>query len=714
MNILIINAFGNSPTGKVKFNSFLNLIKKIFKKVSLNSGIDNFNYIIRSPSKLEDYIFNYYSNPTDETSESQNRKNFNSLDMVFIDGIEAYSPWKKRSHFLAKFIELCKLANKVLYAGGVAYEILIYYLSIGSINEYSIINSKGEIKALEEINKIPLQLLNGIKKNEIFLDFVTGDLLEYRKNINSWEPIMNIGMHHQISAEKYFSRGQFVLTETFKGKDYIKNEFAMNTYRQEVKVKVTRQYVSHYLVQNCPSEFIGICSLEWFPHFVNVIAKKFQFKTICQSEKGPIVIEHDNTIGVAFHSQEKLSDSMKILENFIKKKFNEVKDKLLKIKNIKIFISTNTNNEISPVFKIFKDNDDRLRGKFDPDEEIPSNPFSLLGKVTSSCLFNRTKKVKFEAKHVGQGINNREMIFVENNYINQKRFYKLKKNKNIKKINNNNKDYNKKYLTTSGKQKRISLVSNSSKGNKSVTSINSFKNKRPGLSIDKNLINRGASSVKRKAKLKELNIINNFEDPIESIPNNNNRLKLRTFTNFKDKFELSKNNNTDEHKFDLIKKLIIPKSSNVTNNIETGKETDKEDEIDDFQNYESKYPRLPALNELDYLLNNTKNVKSRGFNFSKNYESRNNIGTDIENEKNSVLNLDGSKSLIFKKIVDTNNGKNNYFNKKSSLNNKKFILKSNVVINENLNKDKDIKKDINVYKTYRPKINKQYDINSRF
>ena len=714
MNILIINAFGNSPTGKVKFNSFLNLIKKIFKKVSLNSGIDNFNYIIRSPSKLEDYIFNYYSNPTDETSESQNRKNFNSLDMVFIDGIEAYSPWKKRSHFLAKFIELCKLANKVLYAGGVAYEILIYYLSIGSINEYSIINSKGEIKALEEINKIPLQLLNGIKKNEIFLDFVTGDLLEYRKNINSWEPIMNIGMHHQISAEKYFSRGKFVLTETFKGKDYIKNEFAMNTYCQEVKVKVTRQYVSHYLVQNCPSEFIGICSLEWFPHFVNVTAKKFQFKTICQSEKGPIVIEHDNTIGVAFHSQEKLSDSMKILENFIKKKFNEVKDKLLKIKNIKIFISTNINNEISPVFKIFKDNDDRLRGKFDPDEEIPSNPFSLLGKVTSSCLFNRTKKVKFEAKHVGQGINNREMIFVENNYINQKRFYKLKKNKNIKKINNNNKDYNKKYLTTSGKQKRISLVSNSSKGNKSVTSINSFKNKRPGLSIDKNLINRGASSVKRKAKLKELNIINNFEDPIESIPNNNNRLKLRTFTNFKDKFELSKNNNTDEHKFDLIKKLIIPKSSNVTNNIETGKETDKEDEIDDFQNYESKYPRLPALNELDYLLNNTKNVKSRGFNFSKNYESRNNIGTDIENEKNSVLNLDGSKSLIFKKIVDTNNGKNNYFNKKSSLNNKKFILKSNVVINENLNKDKDIKKDINVYKTYRPKINKQYDIISRF
>ena len=42
MNILIINAFGSSPNGKQKFNSFLNLIKKKNKKVSENSGIDNF------------------------------------------------------------------------------------------------------------------------------------------------------------------------------------------------------------------------------------------------------------------------------------------------------------------------------------------------------------------------------------------------------------------------------------------------------------------------------------------------------------------------------------------------------------------------------------------------------------------------------------------------------------------------------------------------
>jgi hypothetical protein len=304
MNILIVNAFGESPIGKTKFNSFLLLIKKIFKKVSEHSGIDNFNYIIRNPSTLVDYTFNYYSNPSDETVELQNSKNFSSLDMVFIDGCESYSPWKSRSHNLSKLIRLCKLTNKVLYAGGVALEILIFYLATGSVNEYHIINSNGEIKSLEEINIIPLEFLKGLRKNEMFLDFVNGDLLEYKNIDNAWEPIMNIGLHHQTSAEKYYSRGKFVLAETFRGKDYIKNEFAMKTLCHEIKVRITRQYVSHYLVENCPIEFMAICTLGWYPHYVNVTAKKLQFKTICQSNRGPMVLEHENTIGVAFHAQE--------------------------------------------------------------------------------------------------------------------------------------------------------------------------------------------------------------------------------------------------------------------------------------------------------------------------------------------------------------------------------------------------------------------------
>ena len=708
MNVLIVNAFGNSPSGKLRFNIFFGLIKKIFKKVSENSGIDNFNYIIRNPMTLGDYTFNYYSNPTDETSETQNRKNFNSLDMIFIDGIEIYSPWKKRSHSLAKFVELCKLSNKVLYAGGVALEILIYYLSIGSINEYNIINSKGEIKAIEEINMISPQYLNGIKKNEIFLDFVTGDLLEYRNNENMWEPIMNIGLHHQISAEKYFSRGKFVLTDRFKGKDYIKNEYAMNTFCHEIKVKITRQYVSHYLVENCPIEFIGITSLEWFPHFVNVTAKKLQFKTICQSVKGPIVIEHENTIGVAFHSQEKFKDSVKILENFIKKKFNEVKDKLLKIKNIKIIINE-SNNEISPVFKIFKANDDKLKGKFDPDEEIPNNPYSLLGKVTNSCLFNRTKKVKHDAKHVGQGINNREMIFVENNFINQRNFFRLK-NKKIEKNNNKKEDYknnNIKYLSSIDKQKRTSFISNTSRGNKSLTSINSSSNRKTSANIKK----RGITTIKRKKKLKELKDINEFDN----INNYDKKiyLKLKTFTNNNNNnLEKSKYDDVEENKNLLLSKLINNKASNNENNNDTGiekeKDKDKEDGMNDFQNYESKYPRLPTLNELGNLLN-TNNLRTKSFDFNKSLGIKKMKNSDNENKEN----FSGYNETLFLKKIPNNYFAKSNTNKDVINNNKKIIFNSNFSKNDNEEKNQNVNTQY-INNSYRPKIKKIYSINNRF
>ena len=691
MNVLIVNAFGNSSSGKKKFNSFLELIKKIFKKVSENSGIENFNYIIRDPSKLGDYLFNYYSNPTDETSEAQNRKNFNSLDMIFIDGIERYSPWKKRSYYLSKFVELCKLSNKVLYAGGVALEILIYYLSIGSINDYNIINSKGEIRALEEINKIPLQYLKGIKKNEFFLDFVTGDLLEYRNNDNFWEPVMNIGLHHHISAENYNSRGKFVLIENFRGKDFIKNKNAMNTYCQEIKVKVTRQYVSEYLVKNCPLEFIGITSLEWFPHFVNVTAKKLQFKTICQSLKGPIVIEHDNSIGVALHLQVKFPDSLKILENFIKKKFNEVKDKLLKIKNIKIYLNT---NEISQVFKIFKDNDDRLRGKFDPDEEIPSNPFSLLGKVNKSCLFNRSKKVKHEAKYVGQGINNREMIFVENNYINQRNFYKLNinKQKSYNKIYNNNKNINKKYSFSVDKQKRMSFISNSFKGNKSLNTLNSFKNKKKNILFGKKNNRINSANIKMKKKLKELNDIDNFDTFNKGNFNKNIYSKIKPFTTYNNnKFEQSEKNYYEEKKDILLNQLIMPKT---TNNTEIEKDMEKETELHDFQNYESKYPRLPTSNELKFFVNSSKNLKTNSLVF-KNIKKR-----IFENDKKDC-NL--SRNYYLETDINIENNEN-------IKKNNQYLVKSNIGKNDSVKTN--INKDINIYKTYRPVISKKYDINN--
>ena len=419
MNILIVNAFGNSPSAKAKFSSFCEIIKSLFKKVSEKSGIDNFFFIYRTPKTITDFIYNYDSNPGEATqNDSLNKKNFDKIDIVFIEGGEKYLPWDDKGFRLSEFVKLCKVNGKIIYLGGVGFEILIYYLATGARNEYNFINAKGEIQAIEEIQKIPSNFLTNLKKNDNFLDFVTGDILEYRSVYHTWVPIMNIGLHKQIAAEKFMERGKFVLPDGFKGKDYVKNKNTLVSNCHEIKVNVLRQYLSHYLLIDLPVEFVAYTTLTWFPHFFNVSFKRFQFKVICQCDKGPVVIEHENSIGIAFHPQVNYIETVKILENFVSKKFQEVQDKLFSFKKTDIKI---VENELPLMFRNYKLNDEQRKGKKLLDDQfISSNNKSNVGKVNSSRSFNRIKKVRNEAGHVGFGFNNRDMIFVENNAIIQK------------------------------------------------------------------------------------------------------------------------------------------------------------------------------------------------------------------------------------------------------------------------------------------------------
>ena len=432
MNILIVNAFGSSSQDKSKFTSFCNLIKDSLKKFSQNSGIDNFCFIYRTPNTISDFIYNGDCNPGEETKESLiNRKNFEKLDMVFIDGSEKYLPWKDKGYRLYEFIRLCKTTNKILFAAGVGMQFLIYYLATGSNTLFNFINSKGEIQAVEELEKIPINFLKKLKKNDFFLDFVTGDILEYHIINQIWSPIMNIGLHKQIAAEKYMSRGKFILPDNFKGKDYLSNpESTIVSNCHEILNKITREYLSSYLVNDIPNEFVGYTSLTWFPHFFNVSFRKYNFQAICLSDKGISVIEHDNSVGVAFHPKTGYKETIMFLDNFIKNKFREVQTKLFKFQNKLIFTEL---EEFPSMFRKFRYNDEENKRKYLANLKVPKvNNF--IENVYNSTAFNREKKVKNEAKHVGFGFNNRDMIFVENNAIIQNPigFEDEKDKKNIK------------------------------------------------------------------------------------------------------------------------------------------------------------------------------------------------------------------------------------------------------------------------------------------
>ena len=201
-----------------------------------------------------------------------------------------------------------------------------------------------------------------------------------------------------------------------------------------------------------------------------------------------------------------------------------------------------------------------------------------------------------------------------------------------------------------------------------------------------------------KKKLKELNDIDNYNTKKKEDYNKNIYSKIKSYTYYNNKFEKSEKNFLEEKKDSLLNQLIMPKA---TNNTEIEKDIEKESIIGDFQNYESKYPRLPTSNELNYFLNSSKNLKTNNLAF-KNIKKR-----IFENDKKDI----NSRNNYLETDINIENSKLNMDNEKIK-ENKQYIV--NITVGNNDITQRNINKEANIYKTYRPLISKKYDINNRF
>ena len=427
MNILIINAFGKGKEAESRFNSLCRVISRSIEQVAHKSGIDAFSYVYRTPNEIDDYIYDVDFNPNEGTqSNLSHKKNLDNIDMIFIDGTERYLPWLKSGYKLSLFIKLCKTIDKVMFVAGVGMEVLVYYLASSGHNEFHFINARGEISSIEEVNKIPKSFLRSIKKNDHLLDYVTGDVLEYRHINQEWEPVLNIGLHKQILTEKYIStRGKFVLHHNNTTTTSIQS-----TYYNELKIKINKHYQSHWLFKGIDSEFIGYTTLTWFPHYFNVTDEKYISQILAESVKGTAVIEHNNTVGVTFHPGMSVhsiyKESGMILTNFIKRKFKALQGKILHCNYDTTHTVTNKierHSSVPLMFKAYQLNDDIQRRKYNNQllEKVDVlKRTSSIDKVCNSQAFSKVIKVKKEAAHCGLSINNRNKVLVEDNSINQK------------------------------------------------------------------------------------------------------------------------------------------------------------------------------------------------------------------------------------------------------------------------------------------------------
>ena len=637
MNILIINAFGKNSIGKKYFNNFYTAIKTTFKSVAKkNSNVDNFFYTIRTPENLDDFIFDYEFIPSEGSVAETNKKNFDKMDFVFIDGTEKYIPWADRGLKLSEFIKLCKSMNKLVFCCGVALESLIYYLATGAHNEYNFINSNGELQSVEDLTKIPKSYLKEIKKNDNFLDFVTGDVLEYRNLTKSWVPIMNIGLHKIVMSMKHINRGKYVIPDNFIGKDYIKNNESIVSNCNEIKVEIIKQYNNNYLVKNLPGQFTVYSTLTWFPHYFNVAFQRFQFKAIGNSLKGPVLIEHENSVGCAFHCNKNYKESLMILENFIENKYNLYKTKIYQIDNTKN--AQKNIEEIPLMFRGFKLHEEQLLNN---NNNNGLRPNSTINKVSFGKAYNRVKKFKKDANdHVGFSFNNRDMIFVENNSINQG----LNEHKRIFSTNSKNK--------------------------------NSLKNK---IENDENKINE----IQK--------ITNNNNNVLDYEIQRNKKTRISEIFNFD--LKQYEKQNAKRNSSIFATKLTLKQVDKAKENIDKGEaigddymafvDKEKMDE-DTLINYYKKVRRdiCEKLEEIDKQANFRENNNEKKKSRNKNKEKKINNNIFIKNNINEISKIKSKKKLNANNIKKRVNYRDSVFG----------LLFPNITYNRNKIEEKVVKK----------------------
>jgi hypothetical protein len=443
MNVLIVNAHEKSPLGNKRFEEFFSHVKNFLKRCKERSGIDQIEYIVKDFKSIDDYLYYAEGHTFSLFSNPKNKRNFDKLDLIFFDGGEKYLPWKKNGYKFQILFKMCSISNKPIFAAGVGIQIMIYFLATNFLTEINVINSNDEIQSIEEINSIPKTFLDTLKKNDFFLDYVTGDLYEYRTSNSEWTPVMNVGLHKKKVAEKYMYRGKYILNPNFnrvKSANPSNHVLSVNT---ENKISIQKQFFSHWLLKDLPPDFVASINLTWFSHNFSLKSKDLQHKILCISANGPIIIEHLESVGVAFNISNKYPQTVKILENFIEKKFNETQGKiyseldyltqdkklqspildikaesfLRKMENM-IMSKTNAYNE-------HKEYAVKLR-LYSPEKSKMNSLESSRTRPTTSSMadssrpFSNIKTVKHFGSHVGLGFSKRNMIFVQNNAVNER------------------------------------------------------------------------------------------------------------------------------------------------------------------------------------------------------------------------------------------------------------------------------------------------------
>ena len=224
---------------------------------------------------------------------------------------------------------MCKITNKCLFVSGFGMQMLVYYCaSAGFSTELHVINGNEKGGPLSTIKDVPPKLMQvnlaGDRAQPVFLDNLTGDYYYYEEKSNEWKPRGNVGLHYSRAMS---SLGGGVGGDLVKKVSVYQSKAASDlkptlffSKLTDVKCTVKKQCIGHPLMEGLPQEFVVDNRNTWDSHPINITNMQLiekLYDMLAESDRGPQVATHQNTLVVQFQVEAKYLETVRILANYV-------------------------------------------------------------------------------------------------------------------------------------------------------------------------------------------------------------------------------------------------------------------------------------------------------------------------------------------------------------------------------------------------------------
>lgn len=381
MKCLVVNAYANQAKGKPRFQEFLGILRPILAHYDKTAKV-----IVRDYTQLAEFVFaNDVPGPTGaDGAESRKAglKAFDTLDFVFIDGDEELLPWLPEAASLFSLTRLAFQTGKCMFTTIQGTMTVCYANALGG-ERLNVVNGRGqrldEIQRTDTADPMLRQLFDSVDTDGGG-DLDRDEIVEVVKLLYSKRGLSRSKKQVELEVDdimdEFDDGGGSIDFEEFtamvEGMPSFKGAGVSNSlesshfielasgdvYRFRAATKEFKPYKNIGMRRKMPrgrggaapmSSFLGDCvaakKIKYNNHFCfgQIGSQSWKVYTelswdvsldqqptgnglsvLADSDKGLLILESGNTLGIRFFVQKRCPESIAVLDSFVRTKSTQM------------------------------------------------------------------------------------------------------------------------------------------------------------------------------------------------------------------------------------------------------------------------------------------------------------------------------------------------------------------------------------------------------